>query len=245
MDSDLVNKPNQVVVGKFFSRKKAWILYAVLVTLSIVFAVLSIHSNVLPIIVTVFFNFLLFLYSIKLKSLPFIGNVAVALIIAFIPAYALLYDIPTSLYQIDEDTYEFMLKDSFQEKFNSFIFFFMEMAFFINLTREILKDIIDVDGDNQVKIKTLPIIFGKTRMGYFVSFLLVVLTWLILVHPIFEGKQYSKWYFIIGTLPLLLLSIIMILRSNYKQASLSLKIAMFIALMYLPIFHFAFHHHDA
>jgi hypothetical protein len=44
---------------------------------------------------------------------------------------------------------------------------------------------------------------------------------------------------------MIIIAIILLYKQKHKQASLSLKIAMFIGLMYLPLFHFIFHHHDA
>jgi 4-hydroxybenzoate polyprenyltransferase len=245
VEADLINKPEKVVVEKDLSKKKTLLLYGVLVLLSIGSVIASVHSSILPVIITVFFNFVLFVYAVKLKSLPFIGNVAVALIIAFVPAYALLYDIPITLYNINPETYEGASKELFQTRFNEFIFFFMEMAFFINLTREITKDIIDMDGDSSIKIKSLPIILGVTKTTYLIIGLLVVLIAVIWFNPIFDGRLLSKIYFIVGAFSMIIIAIILLYKQKHKQASLSLKIAMFIGLMYLPLFHFIFHHHDA
>lgn len=245
IEADIINKPNKVVVEKYLSKKQTMLLYGSLVLLSIGAVIASVHSSILPIIITVFFNFALFIYAVKLKSLPFIGNVAVALIIAFVPAYALLYDIPITLYKIDPDTYEGISKDIYEKKFNDFIFFFMEMAFFLNLTREISKDIIDIDGDKALNIKTLPILLGIKKSIYLITGLLAVLVLIIWFNPMLEERYFSKIYFSIGVFSMVLISIILLYKQKHRQASLSLKIAMFIGLMYLPIFHFIFHHHDA
>lgn len=245
IEADLINKPDKVIVEKTISKRQTLMIYTVLVLISVGFAGASIHSNILPLIVTVFFNFMLFLYSFKLKSMTFIGNVAISGIIAFVPAYALLYDVPTTLFRIDESTYEHFSKSILEEKFNGFIFFFMEMAFFINLSRELIKDILDIEGDKMLNIKTIPIVFGSRRTGIFAAVLLVVMGGLLIYHPVFNESPWSWYYFIGGVISSLAVACVLLLKQKYKQASLSLKIAMFIALMYLPVFHFAFGHHDA
>ncbi|MBT5403426.1 MAG: UbiA family prenyltransferase [Crocinitomicaceae bacterium] len=243
--ADIVNKPESVVTFKLFSRKQLVILYIILVILSLLGAWFATHTSLLPIIVTVIFNSLLFLYSSTLKAMPFVSNVIVSAIIAFIPAYALLYDIPSTLYHVDVDSYEHLSKEILEEKFNRFIFFFMEMAFFINLSREIIKDIIDIKGDKELNIKTIPMIYGVDGTRVFVAILLLTTGGLILIHPALSNMPYSFIFFLTTVIPCILSAAYLLWNSKFKKSSVSLKLAMFIALMYLPLFHFILGHHDA
>ncbi len=238
LPADIVNRPDSVVVEKHLKRKQVLALYILLLLLSIGCAVGSIHKNIMPLFVSVFFNFVLFLYSYKLKSLPFIGNVAISLVIAFVPAYSLLYEVPTTLFYNKQIGLE--RAEQIESALNGFVFFFMEMAFFINLCREVVKDVIDINGDKSLNIKTLPIIFGAKRAGYFCIALLVVMGSILVLHPVLKSSVEMYYYFLIGVAPCLLGSIWMLFREQYKSTSILLKLAMFIALMYLPVEYYFF-----
>jgi 4-hydroxybenzoate polyprenyltransferase len=244
ISSDKINHPDRSTSRDLFTRKQLITYYCILVLLSFISAAMSVHSGILPVFFTLLFTIVLFLYSYKLKGLPFIGNIVVSGTIAFIPAYSLLYDIPATIYNINADSYEYISKTILEEKFNGMVLFFMEMAFFINLIREVTKDIIDIEGDKEVAIRTIPIIYGARRTAVFASILTGVTVLLMLSHPVFAEISYSLSYFIVTTVPCMLLAVFFLLTSKYNYASLSLKIAMFMALMYLPIFHFIFGHHD-
>lgn len=243
--ADILNKPESVVAYKILSPKQLIPIYAALVILSLISAWLSMHTSFLPLIVSILFNGLLFLYSRKLKAMPFISNVFVSAIIAFIPAYVLLYEIPSALYRVNQSSYEHISKEILALKFNRFIFFFMEMAFFINLAREITKDILDIEGDKLLKIKTIPMIYGIDNTRFFVAILIVVVCGLLVINPALANAKYSFLFFIGTVIPCLLSASYLLWNSQFKKASISLKIAMFIALMYLPLFHFILGHHDA
>jgi len=242
--SDKVNHPDRITSRDLFTRRQLITYYCILVLLSFISAALSVHSGILPLFFTLLFTLLLFLYSYKLKGLPFVGNIVVSGTIAFIPAYSLLYDIPATIYNIDSDSYEHISKTILEEKFNGMVFFFMEMAFFINLIREVTKDIIDIEGDKKVQIRTIPIIYGAKKTAGFASILTGITVLLMISHPVFSGISYSLSYFIVTTASCMLIAVFFLLTSKYSYASLSLKIAMFMALMYLPLFHFIFGHHD-
>jgi len=244
ISSDKINHPDRSTSRDLFTRKQLITYYCILVVLSIISAAMSVHSGILPVFFTVLFTFVLFLYSYKLKGLPFVGNIVVSSAIAFIPAYSLLYDIPATIYNIDADSYEHISKTILEEKFNGMVFFFMEMAFFINLAREVTKDIIDIEGDKHMNIRTIPIIYGARKTAGFTSILIGITVLLMMSHPVFAGISYSLSYFIATTASCMILAVFFLLTTKYNYASLSLKIAMFMALMYLPLFHFIFGHHD-
>ncbi|HAE29540.1 MAG TPA: hypothetical protein DCF89_00390 [Flavobacteriales bacterium] len=243
-ESDKINHPDRAAAMGVLNRKQLILYYTALLVLSFTFAALSMHSGALPIAITAFFNVVLFLYSYRLKKLPFVGNIVVSGAIAFLPAYALLYDIPLTFYRIPTDQYEQISKVILEEKFNDFIFFFMEMAFFINLVRELTKDILDLNGDSKMNVKTIPAIYGEVRSARFAAILTAVATIIMITHPIFNDHLLSRSYFIGATGTFLVLSMISLWRSNFNKASVSLKIAMFTALMYMPVFHFVFGHYD-
>lgn len=87
---------------------------------------------------------LLSLYNYFLKKLPLIGNIVVSFLIAYVIA------LPADFFIIHKYA-------SHIETIN----FYAVMAFFLNLIREIVKDIEDVDGDKLFGYQTLPVLSTK------------------------------------------------------------------------------------
>ena len=130
---DLLNKPTQVIVGVFFTRRVTIWIYFTLTGLSFFFVQGSVF-----LLYAISSIFILWLYSYKLKKLPLIGNFVVALL-TFYSINLLSYFI-ISGYPVIE-----------------FAFF----AAFVQLLREIVKDLEDVKGDRDGGCKTFPVLFGQ------------------------------------------------------------------------------------
>ncbi len=141
---DYVNRPEEVVVGKGIKRRVVIFLHSVLN-----FAGIGIGYLVSPRIAVINFiaAFLLWLYSNRLKREPFIGNFTVALLTG------------ASLFIIG----------FYYQKSELLILTYAIFAFFLNLIREIIKDIEDRPGDRKHGCRTLPIVIGfrKTKAVIF------------------------------------------------------------------------------
>ncbi|UCS94260.1 geranylgeranylglycerol-phosphate geranylgeranyltransferase [Echinicola marina] len=132
---DYINKPNEVIIGKGMRRRMVMFLHTVLNFAGIGLACLvGLKIGLIHFIAA----FVLWLYSNSLKRLPFVGNLAVAsltgLAIWIIGFYYQRSELLVLTYAI--------------------------FAFFINLIREIIKDIEDREGDRKHGCKTLPIVLG-------------------------------------------------------------------------------------
>ncbi|WP_199708015.1 geranylgeranylglycerol-phosphate geranylgeranyltransferase [Algoriphagus lacus] len=141
---DYVNRPNEVVVGKGIKRRVVLFLHSL-----INFTAIGLGYLVSPRIALVNFSaaFLLWLYSNRLKREPFIGNLTVAFLTGF------------SVYLIGY----------FYQKSELLVLTYAIFAFFLNLIREIIKDIEDRPGDRRHGCRTLPIVIGfrKTKQVIF------------------------------------------------------------------------------
>ena len=162
---DLINKPERVVVGRSISRRYAILLHTVL---NVVGILLGLVLNWKIGVVCFFSVFLLWLYSNMLKRLPFVGNVAVALLTGSSIAIVLLL-------------YPFAAKTT--------LGIYTLFAFFTTLVREIIKDMEDLKGDNTFGCKTLPIVWGLRRtknLIYLLTFIFASSVFLIdgLVEPL-------------------------------------------------------------
>jgi 4-hydroxybenzoate polyprenyltransferase len=105
------------------------------------------------VLINIFATGLLWWYSAALKRLPFVGNLAVALLTGL--AIAAL----NALYR--------------QADF--LVFMYALFAFFITLIREIIKDLEDLKGDETYGCKTLPVVWGIRKTKWLILALIVVL----------------------------------------------------------------------
>ncbi|WP_154852522.1 geranylgeranylglycerol-phosphate geranylgeranyltransferase [Cyclobacterium xiamenense] len=142
---DYVNRPKAVVIGRGMKRRMVMILHTVMNLVGILLGVL-VHPKIGAI--TFIAAFLLWLYSNSLKRLPFIGNLTVASLTGLAIWIVGLY----------------------YQKSELLILTYALFAFFINLIREILKDIEDRNGDRKHGCRTLPIVLGfrKTKQVIFI-----------------------------------------------------------------------------
>ncbi|WP_091654812.1 geranylgeranylglycerol-phosphate geranylgeranyltransferase [Algoriphagus ornithinivorans] len=167
---DYVNRPNEVIVGKGIKRRVVIFLHTIFNFTGIGLGVL-----VAPRIAIVNFvaAFLLWLYSNRLKREPFIGNLTVAFLTGL------------SVY----------LVAFYYQKNELLVLTYAIFAFFLNLIREILKDIEDRNGDRKHGCRTLPIVIGfrKTKQVIFIVALCFVSAILIITFEI--NKPELFYYF--------------------------------------------------
>lgn len=155
---DYVNRPQNVVVGKGIKRRVVILLHTILN-----FTAIGLGYLVSPTIALINFGaaFLLWVYSNQLKREPFIGNFTVALLTG------------VSIFLIG----------FYFQKSELLVLTYAIFAFFLNLIREIIKDIEDRQGDRKHGCRTLPIVIGFRRTkavifliaGVFVCAILIVM----------------------------------------------------------------------
>ncbi|AEC51467.1 prenyltransferase UbiA-like protein [Pyrococcus sp. NA2] len=143
VEIDKINRPDRPIPRGAISRKTA-LYYAM-------------FQYLLGLLLTYFLGFnsflfamgayaLTFIYAWKLKPLPFVGNVVVALLTALTPIYGAI-----GVGRIGLAGYLAIC------------------AFLVNVSREIMKDIEDFEGDKSLGAKTLPIVIGKKKAGIIAS----------------------------------------------------------------------------
>ena len=132
---DYVNKPEEVIIGKGMKRRMVLFLHSALN-----FTGIALGYLVSPKIALINFiaAFLLWLYSNSLKRQPFIGNLVVALLTGV----------------------TIWIIGFYYQKSELLVLTYAIFAFFLNLIREIVKDIEDRQGDRKHGCRTLPIVIG-------------------------------------------------------------------------------------
>ena len=236
IEADTINKPLKVYISKSISKKNAWFIYLLSSTLGVILGIyLSVIKN------SDFLSFyfigttlLLFLYSVLLKKQVFIGNLCISLLVA-LPIY-LLYKFDSNSKTISNILQYFFLSIA--------VFYYMFFAFLTTMIREIIKDIEDINGDYTVKLKTLPILIGKTRARNISIFLSVVL--LLFLFLVSSNYFISKKYFL-GTI-MLMISIIVVhfifkswnasTKKQFHYLSNLMKLIMFTGILSMILFKF-------
>jgi 4-hydroxybenzoate polyprenyltransferase len=214
---DRINKPNAVYVETQVKRRVVILAHIVTTTLGIFisfFVGKSMHSY-LPFVVAIVVSIALGLYTPFFKKRVLSGNLLVSLCIGMIPLWSVwphLSNLHIAFWTL----------------------IFSVFAFSVNFSREIVKDIEDVDGDAAENYKTLPVVMGtQTARIYALLFLFAALITAGVTLFIAATQHHS-----LGTLYLigmgmclpLTVTLFAVFMANSKEgfhkASLILKIAM-------------------
>ena len=169
LEIDKINKPNRSLPAGETTKRNAIIFYLLF---SVSAIMISSLINIAAIVIVTVTSLLLFFYSFKLKAVPLIGNLTVAVCtgLAFI--------------------YGGVAVGNWKLGIIPAVF-----AFLINLIRELLKDIEDLEGDLKNKVITFP---GKYGIDKTKSLIIMITVFLIVTtfYP-FIYKIYSIEYFLI------------------------------------------------
>ncbi len=249
---DQINKPEKVVLGKFLKSRDAIKIYMLFNSLAIVlsfFLCIKIEQEIY-ILVFLLIIYCLWLYSKKLKKYKIIGNILIAFFISL------------SILNVPLFSYKNILSD---DRFFVFLIIsiFSVLAFLINVKREIVKDIEDIEGDKMHKVKSLPIIFGTKKskiviiiIGIILMFAISsIITFQILIlrsdllldvggnqfsNPQIWGANYISTVYMFIILIMFFYIELLILnatsKTNFTKVSKLLKFLMLLSLLSIPVF---------
>lgn len=188
---DFVNKPERVVVDKVLKRRVVMAAHSVLNFIGIA---LGLFISLKIVLINFLSALLLWAYSNQLKRLPFIGNLAVALLTgASLLVVAVYY-----------------------EKNIFLVLVYAIFAFSITLIREIIKDIEDVKGDSVFGCKTIPVIWGIRKTKLIIYLLSVIFVGLLFYLASLLNNPILTMYFVILVVPIAFL-IIRLFRADTKK----------------------------
>jgi len=195
VDSDRINKPQRPIpagqVNKSSARKVAMILY-------ISGIVSGALVNETALIIAVIASILTYVYSARLKSTSFWGN----LLVALLTSMAFIYG-GVAVGRVKES----MIPALF--------------SFFYHFGREVLKDIEDIEGDTKSGLKTFPVKYGiepSLKLAGFSFGLLIILTFLPFLYEI-----YNIIYFIVVLLGVDLVLVYTMISARRNSGSANLK----------------------
>ena len=229
-DTDEIAKPQNRVVGVSISETVAynWYIGLTIVGVGIGFYL----SNVIykPTFASMFILVatLLYMYATSFKQIPVLGNVVVALMLSTSIIIIGLFDI---LPAIDMDN-RFRMKEAFDILMHYAIF-----AFIINLIREIVKDMEDMDGDYQSGINSLPIAIGVQKTKIIVGVLTVLSIGVLAYYVnsnLFELDYVVYYAMILIVGPLIYFGVKLLnatTKKEFHHLSLVLKIILFFGIL--------------
>ncbi|MCP9756897.1 prenyltransferase [Lacihabitans sp. CCS-44] len=178
---DQINKPDEVFVGRIIKRRYALLIHQILSGMGVV---LGLFLSWKILLVNSFSVTILWFYASIFKKKPFSGNLIVAFLTALSISEIALYYEPGRI----------------------IIHIYALFAFFINLIREIIKDMEDMKGDAAHGSKTLPIFLGIRKTKNIIYSLLVLFVALVLI-LLAKLSNFNLWlcFGILGLLLLLML----------------------------------------
>jgi geranylgeranylglycerol-phosphate geranylgeranyltransferase len=183
LEIDKINKPNRPLITGIIKPETAFKLSLQEFSLGICLSIfINLHAFLIALTVSVF----IFFYSYLFKRMPLIGN----FIVSLSTGMAFLYG------GAAVNRMQFTIIPAI-------------LAFFFHFGREIIKDIQDMEGDEQRHARTFPILYGKSA-----ALILTSLNFILLV-PLLIIPYYINWYSIkylvvvlIGILPVIFFVVI-------------------------------------
>jgi 4-hydroxybenzoate polyprenyltransferase len=174
-DTDIENRPKDVIVGTKINEAAAYNIY---IALNITGVGIGFYlSNVIlkPSFAAIFILIAatLYIYATSLKQMLLLGNIVVALLLSFSVIIIGIFD----LYPVIDQANQPIMANLF-----SILLDFALFAFMINFIREIIKDLEDKKGDESQGMKTLPIVLGLDKTSKLASILGLMPTAFLVVY---------------------------------------------------------------
>lgn len=237
IETDLVNKPNSVVVGKTVSEKMAYNLFIIFNVLGVLIGFYLSHlvgrSGFFALFVVI--SGLLYIYASYLKQILLVGNVVISFLVALSIIIVGLFELLPAITPQNQET---------QLTFFKILLDYAVFAFLLNLLREIVKDIEDIDGDYKAGMNTLPIAIGRTRaakVAFVLSFIPLLAVIYYVVTYMYSQLMVVGYFLVLIVAPLLYISIKLFSAQTKKEfhtISNCLKLVMLFGMLSLVLYKF-------
>jgi 4-hydroxybenzoate polyprenyltransferase len=232
--TDLINR-GKVIVGTSVPRKKAMMWHNILNIAGVTGGFYISWKAGYFWFGTIFLivSGLLYFYSASYKRQFLIGNIVVSLLTAMVPMLVVFFEWPA--------LYRYYEVNAMAAPHLSIIMYwvggFAVFAFITTLTREIIKDIEDFEGDMAYGRNTVPVVIGILPARILsICLIIITLTMLYLVWHFFLSDKYTLIYLSVAiAIPLLTIIYQLIVSSNKQQlhyASRMMKIVMVAGVLY-------------
>ncbi len=237
VETDQVNRPENLIIGNTIAEKHAYNFYAAFTLAGVGLGFYLSNMIGRPGFAAIFIliSALLYVYASNLKQMALLGNLTVALVVGLSLLIVGVFELLPAMTEENRPT---------QITFFRILLDYALFAFGITLLREMVKDIEDIDGDYNAGMKTLPIQLGRERSGKVVFALsLIPLIGVIFYIVTFLYKQpIAVGYFLILILaPLIMFSVKSYqaeTRTEWHKLSNLLKLVMITGVLSLLLYPF-------
>ncbi|MBG25071.1 MULTISPECIES: geranylgeranylglycerol-phosphate geranylgeranyltransferase [Croceibacter] len=237
VETDQINKPEHVLVGKSISEQSAYTLFIILNVIAV--GIGFYLSNIIgkPGFSALFISIsaILYIYASYLKRTVLVGNLVISLLVAFVIIVVAIYDLMPAITPQNK---------AVQTLIFGLMLDYAVFAFAVNLIREMIKDQQDVKGDHNSGIQTLPIILGKTRTNkviFSVTALLIIGLIYYLYTYMFQNQVAVLYvlFLILGPLLYVLIKIWNAdTKHDYRKLSGILKLVMLFGVISMAFYQF-------
>jgi len=238
VEADNINKPNKVIINKGISEDMANNLFMAFTVIGIglgTYVSWQIGKNSFATIFLIV-SALLYFYATNLKQTILIGNIIISALVGLSILIVGIFEIAPMITPESQDAYLFMFK---------FLIDYSLFAFLINLVRELVKDLEDVDGDYKAGYNTLPIAIGRNRaskVAFAFSLLSIVAIFYYVITYLFENQALLLYFIFLIIGPLLYCAIKLVNakhKKHFTHISFILKITMLIGMLSIVVLKFA------
>jgi 4-hydroxybenzoate polyprenyltransferase len=239
---DILNKPDQVLVGRSIDKRTTMLMYQFCTFGGIIIGLwLSWQlSSLLLAFIFLIVPGLLWFYSASYKRQLIIGNV----VIAFLSALSVLTVLFIELERLKTQT-SMVLNPAIYRDLFAWVGGFALFSFLLTWIREIIKDMEDIYGDREMECRTLPIVWGIKAAKIIVVSLIGITTFILLfinfAYIDFEGTLTLR-YTLFGLILPFAWVIYLIIKAkhpvDYHRISMLIKFVMVLGLLYAPVFYF-------
>mgnify|MGYP001579346132 CR=1 FL=1 len=200
VEADKVNKKKKRPVAKGAIKKEYALIAAVV--LSLIGLAAAYFISTVAFYIALFAAIVLFAYSMALKKIVLVGNIAVSFLVALSFVYgALIVGSPSA------------------------VTFLALLAFLANMGREIYKDIEDVLGDQKIGRKTLALHIGVLKAKYVASIFTLAAVALSFV-PFFLTLDYVYLFFVVIADIIFIAAILSPLALRAKLSKVAMAVAL-------------------
>ncbi|TXG35748.1 geranylgeranylglycerol-phosphate geranylgeranyltransferase [Seonamhaeicola maritimus] len=239
IETDLVNKPNKVIVSKSISEKLAFNLFIIFNVIGVGIGYYLSHlvgkSAFFSLFVII--SALLYVYASYLKQTLLIGNIVISILVSLSVLIVGVFELLPNITPENR---------TLQLVFFKIVLDYSIFAFVINFIREIAKDIEDIDGDYKAGMNTLPIIIGRERASnvlFTLSLVPVLGTTYYIVYDLYQNPISVIYFLAFVLAPSIYISIKSFNAKNkkdYHHISNILKLVMLFGLLSLLLYKFTF-----
>jgi 4-hydroxybenzoate polyprenyltransferase len=237
---DRINRPDDVVVTRYITRDAAMHLFMLLSGIGVVTGLVAAwwaKSWTLMMIFIVIPG-LLWFYSASYKRQLLVGNIIVAFMSALVPLLVAIANVDYLTHLYGNTLAYTPIVGLLYVWLGGFACF----AFLTTLTREMVKDIEDIEGDREMECRTMPIVWGVKTAKILVTILLVGIAILagyilfaVLPFP-HDWYTFSTRFVVFGIITPLLCGIVLLWAAKtpleFRRTQLVIKFAMFLGVMY-------------